>query len=206
MLFSQKYACYESRGVLRGVHSARLVFTYSGDGASDGTYKVGVGHSGGTYYLTRSSDNMGVSAKQDLVAAINAQVASSVHVMSPVASFLERALMQSVQTIVNTQQQLIAAQMMQMSAQQAAFSGASPAAGPYPPWTHGGPGARAVLPPQAPHIQKSMGPAFVASTMPTQSPINHDSNPSWFTSALTPMLAGIAAAPDADALLRAIDV
>lgn len=59
--------------MLHGITGARLVRVKIDKG--EPTHKVAVNHSGGTYYLTNTSDNIHMHSKEAVIAAINRSIA-----------------------------------------------------------------------------------------------------------------------------------
>ena len=61
----QKYVCREDKGEVTGVRHAKVERIVSTTTSSNGsrstsvTYKVGIHHAGGHFYLTKSSTNLG---------------------------------------------------------------------------------------------------------------------------------------------------
>jgi hypothetical protein len=80
-------------GKLEGVRGARLIEVISRTTSDTGTrttvtYKIGIMHAGGTYHLTKSSDNVYLDAKEELIDAINGRVISNRLGESPAAAFM----------------------------------------------------------------------------------------------------------------------
>jgi hypothetical protein len=89
----QQYACRSVSGKLEGVRGARIITVYTRETSDTGTrtsvtYKIGITHAGGTYHLTKASDNVYLDAKEALVDAINGRVISNRLGESPAAAFL----------------------------------------------------------------------------------------------------------------------
>jgi hypothetical protein len=80
-------------GKLEGVRGARIIKVYTSETSDTGTrtsvtYKIGITHAGGTYHLTKVSDNVYLDAKNALVDAINGRVISNRLGESPAAAVL----------------------------------------------------------------------------------------------------------------------